>query len=60
MRIRNKILPWDNANNATTQWEGKKMKMKTELQTSNFKDEVNARMQRMKGKHGGWWWKCEA
>ena len=33
----------------------KEMKMKTELQTSNFKDEVNARMQRMKGKHGGWW-----
>ena len=32
----------------------KEMKMKTELQTSNFKDEVNARMQRMKGKHGGW------
>ena len=58
MRIRNKILPWDNANNATTQWEGKNKE--NEDRASNFKDEANARMQRMKGKHGDWWWKCEA
>ena len=32
----------------------RRKKNENEDRASNFKDEVNARMQRMKGKHGGW------